>query len=125
MDEQAVRDAHVAVRDAVRSGALTSAHDISEGGLGVALAECCVAGGNGATLSVAIGGEEELFGEAPGTGFVVSGPEAAVSSLGRVIGEVGGRALVIPGQLEAAVSELRAAREGGLVQYASDPVWSD
>ena len=40
--------AQAAVRDAVRAGALRSAHDIAEGGLAVALAECCLAGGVGA-----------------------------------------------------------------------------
>ena len=35
------------------TGALTSAHDIAEGGLAVALAECCLAGGIGATVTVA------------------------------------------------------------------------
>ena len=54
-----------------------------------------------------------------------SGPEAVLSALGRVIGRVGGKALVIPGSLEVAVSELRAAREGGLVQYATSAVWSE
>ncbi|MDQ6777352.1 MAG: phosphoribosylformylglycinamidine synthase subunit PurL [Actinomycetota bacterium] len=126
MEPQAVRDAHVAVRDAVRSGALSSAHDISEGGLAVALAECCVAGGIGARVKVRIdGGVLELFGEAPGCAFVVSGPEETLSGLGRIIGRVGGDALVIPGSLEVAVSELRRAREAGLVQYASSPVWSE
>jgi phosphoribosylformylglycinamidine synthase len=126
MDPSAVRDAHVAVRDAVRSGALSSAHDISEGGLAVALAECCIAGGIGAEVRVEVhSGDEELFGEAPGSGFVVSGPDPAVSALGRVIGRVGGTALVISGQLEVAVSELHRAREGGLVEYASSAVWSE
>jgi phosphoribosylformylglycinamidine synthase len=126
MDARAVRDAHVAVRDAVRAGALSSAHDIAEGGLVVALAECCVAGAVGAKLTVTIdGGEEELFGEAPGCAFVVSGPEDAVSRLGRVIGRVGGDTLVIPWCLEVAVSELRAARDGGLLEYSSSPVWSE
>ena len=35
----------------VRAGALRSAHDIAEGGLAVALAECCLAGGLGAPRS--------------------------------------------------------------------------
>ncbi|HEX6601322.1 MAG TPA: phosphoribosylformylglycinamidine synthase subunit PurL, partial [Solirubrobacterales bacterium] len=43
-DVAAVRRALAAVRDAVRSGALASAHDVSDGGLAVALAE---AGGGG------------------------------------------------------------------------------
>ena len=41
-----LRAVHAAVRQAVRSGALRSAHDVAEGGLAVALAECCVAGGH-------------------------------------------------------------------------------
>ncbi|HWF23957.1 MAG TPA: phosphoribosylformylglycinamidine synthase subunit PurL [Solirubrobacteraceae bacterium] len=125
MEPLTVRDAHATVRDAVRSGALSSAHDIAEGGLGVTLAECCIAGSIGATIKVTIDDEEGLFGEAPGQAFVVSGPEEAVSALGRVIGRVGGDTLVIPGSLEVAVSELRAVRERGLVQYASSAVWSE
>jgi phosphoribosylformylglycinamidine synthase II len=126
MEPGAVRDAHAAVRDAVRSGALSNAHDISEGGLAVALAECCITGGIGATLKVRIdGGIEELFGEAPGSAFVVSGPELVVAPLGRVIGRVGGDALVIPGALDVALSELRLARDGGLLRYASSAVWSE
>jgi phosphoribosylformylglycinamidine synthase len=125
MDPLAVRDAHATVRDAVRSGALSSAHDIAEGGLGVTLAECCIAGEIGATIEVRIDGEEGLFGEAPGQAFVISGPDEAVTALGRVIGRVGGDTLVIPGSIEVAVSELRAVRERGLVQYASSAVWSE
>jgi phosphoribosylformylglycinamidine synthase len=126
MEAQAVRDAHDAVRDAVRSEALSSAHDISEGGLAVALAECCLAGDIGATLNVPIDDAvRALFGEAPGSAFLVSGPEPVVAALGRVIGRVGGVALVVPGSLDIALSELRAARDGGLLQYASAAVWTE
>jgi phosphoribosylformylglycinamidine synthase len=110
MGGQAVRDAHAAVRDGVRSGALHSAHDISDGGLVVAIAECCVAGGIGARVEV---GDLSLFGEAPGRAFVVSGPEAALASW-HVIGRVGGSALEIQGRLAIPVATLRAARQGGL-----------
>jgi phosphoribosylformylglycinamidine synthase len=113
-DEQAVRDAQAAVRDAVRSGALHSAHDIAEGGLAVALAECCVAGGIGARVQVPEA--LELFGEAPGRGFVLSGPAEALSGF-RVIGRVGGAELQIDDQLIVAVSELAAAREQGLAKF--------
>jgi phosphoribosylformylglycinamidine synthase len=108
-DEQAVRDAQQKVRDAVRVGALHSAHDIAEGGLAVALAECCAAGGIGATVRAPV----EPFGEAPGRGFVVSGPADALAGFD-VIGRVGGSRLVIEGELEIAVSELRRARDDGL-----------
>ena len=65
-----LRALHAAIRQAVRSGALRSAHDVAEGGVAVALAECCIAGGIGA--SVALDGVP-LFAEGPGA-FVVSGP---------------------------------------------------
>jgi len=106
IDVTAVREAQVAVRDAVRADALVSAHDIAEGGLAVALAECCLAGGVGARVED-VGSEVELFGEGPG-GFVVSGPREAVARLGRVIGEVGGESLVL-GDLEVGLDELQAA----------------
>ena len=65
-DVQAVRDAQVAVRDAIRAGALHSAHDIAEGGIAVALAECCVAEGIGARVTLPAG--LDPFAEAPGCG---------------------------------------------------------
>jgi phosphoribosylformylglycinamidine (FGAM) synthase-like enzyme len=108
MDKQAVRDAHEAVREGVRSGALHSAHDIAEGGLAVAIAECCVAGAIGAKVELA-----DLFGEAPGRGFVVSGPQLDGFE---VIGRVGGEELEIVGQLKLPVSALRDAREAGLAE---------
>ncbi len=121
MDKHAVRDAQEKVRDAVRSGALNNAHDISEGGLAVAIAECCLAGGIGATVELADVGEHGLFGEAPGCAFVVSGSEEALLAAGlprlHLIGRVGGDQLVISAgglELNLPVSELRDARERGL-----------
>jgi phosphoribosylformylglycinamidine synthase len=125
IDIAAVRSAQQAVMDAVRAGALSSAHDIAEGGLAVALAECCLAGDLGAEVELgedfrgATTLESIMFGEGSG-GFVVSAPRDALAALGartRVleIGNVGGEALriEIAGQAEAAisltVSELRQA----------------
>ena len=50
LDLAAHADALVRVRAAVRGGELPTAHDVSEGGLACALAECCVAGGIGARV---------------------------------------------------------------------------
>ena len=72
IDERAVREAHETVRVLVRSGALRNAHDIAEGGLAVAIAECCIAGGIGARVRLPAG--LDPFAEAPGRAFVVSGP---------------------------------------------------
>ena len=70
-----------AVRDAVRAGALASAHDIADGGLATALAECCLAGGARRR------GRARRHGQAaartvrrgPG-GFVVSGGDRSCAS---------------------------------------------
>ena len=115
LDERALRDAHELVRRLVRSGALHNAHDIAEGGLAVALAECCVAGAVGAQVRLPEG--LDPFGEAPGRAFVVSGAEADLAQF-EVIGRVGGSELELDGMLKIAVSDLREARERGLAQYA-------
>jgi phosphoribosylformylglycinamidine synthase II len=85
------------VREAVRSGAVSSAHDIAEGGLLVAIAECCLAGGLGADMTEIPASIDPLmvFGERKG-GFVLSGPRAALEALDvplDVFGTVGGDAL--------------------------------
>jgi len=126
VDVAAVRKAQEAIRDAVRRGELRSAHDVAEGGLAVALAECCLGGGRGARVDFrGADGErllEALFGEGPG-GFVLSGPRPALAALAREIrvtfvGEVRGDALELTLDGGAAVrwplAELRAARARGL-----------
>ena len=98
-----------AVREAVRSGAIASAHDISDGGLACALAESAIAGGLGATVDLdplvelrGGSGESCLFGEGP-AGFLLSGERAALEAIETdvlVVGEVGGE------RLEIAAAEL-------------------
>jgi phosphoribosylformylglycinamidine synthase len=134
IDLDAVRNTQIAVREAVRTGALASAHDIAEGGTAIALAECCLAGNLGAEIELgedfwetvaragtspgavspvssavtAAGIRVALFGEGAG-GFVVSGGEQALRALRertrvRAIGTVGGDALRIALPGEATVS---------------------
>jgi phosphoribosylformylglycinamidine synthase len=106
---EAVHAAQAAVREAVRAGSLSSAHDVAEGGLAVALAECCLAGGLGAEIALgadviaALGAEGDaetaLFGEGPG-GFLVSGGAVALQELAtraplRKLGTVGGDSLAL------------------------------
>jgi phosphoribosylformylglycinamidine synthase II len=102
------------LREAVRGGELATVHDVSDGGLAVALAECCIEGGLGARLDLPAD-EIELFGEGPG-GVVVAGPRAAVDALPgvRLIGEVGGASLEIGAVASLPVAELRAAYEGAI-----------
>jgi phosphoribosylformylglycinamidine synthase subunit PurL len=89
------------VRNAVRAGKLASVHDVSDGGLAVAIAECAIAGGIGCEANVehlrerGAQPEEALFGEGPG-GFVVSGDRATLEDLGAVLlGTVGGEQISI------------------------------
>ena len=113
-DAARIRVAHQAVRSRVRSGAFHSAHDVAEGGVAVALAECCIAAGLGASVLLPNG--LDPFGEAPGRAFIVSGPREALAPF-VVIGEVGGDALTIDGLLEVPLSELRDARDAGLREW--------
>ncbi len=110
-EARAILDAQARVREGVRSQALQNAHDIAEGGIVVALAECCIAGGIGARVRLPAG--LDPFGEDLGTAFIVSGTPAALAGL-ELIGEVGGDALVVDGLLEVAVPELAAVRAHGL-----------
>ncbi len=117
-----------AVRAAVRGGAVASAHDIAEGGLAAALAECCLAGGLGARVDLELPGipaEQALFGEAPG-GFVLSGPPEQLQALAgavpvSILGTVGGRSLEIglggEGAIEISLTELGSVHGGGLAEH--------
>jgi phosphoribosylformylglycinamidine synthase subunit PurL len=95
-DVAAVAAACATVRDAVRAGKVASAHDVSDGGLACALAECSIGSGLGCHADLqhlrerGCTPEEALFGEGPG-GFVLSGDRAELEALGAmVIGTVGG-----------------------------------
>jgi phosphoribosylformylglycinamidine synthase len=101
LDLVVVIAAQNAIRAAVREGAVASAHDIAEGGLGVALAECCLAGEIGAQIELDSYTLDTLFGEGSG-GFVVSGEEQNLRTLERftpmqILGVVGGEVLRIVG----------------------------
>jgi phosphoribosylformylglycinamidine synthase subunit PurL len=108
-------EALAALREAARGGALPTVHDISEGGLAVALAECCIAGGLGARVELPDTGDAALFGEGPG-GALIAGPREAVAAVpgARVVGEVGGESLDVASALSVPVTELRAGYEGAL-----------
>ena len=117
-----IRRAHDWVRDAVRAGALRSAHDVAEGGLAVALAESAIAGGIGAEITLPEG--LDPFAEAPGQAFVVSGPAETLAhasgddgDLVTIIGKVAGSRLAITGQLDLAVSELDEVWRGALAEF--------
>jgi phosphoribosylformylglycinamidine synthase len=113
-------DIHRALLDAIEAGLVKSAHDCSEGGVAVTLAECAMAGGVGA--SVALDDDlvpvSSLFSETQGRIVLtcaVSDAEGLIELLVRhavpysVIGEVGGDRLVIEDKIDLALDALVAA----------------
>ena len=79
-----------AMRSGIRAGQISAAHDVSDGGLLVAVAEMAVAAGCGAQLSVPSAGRLErlLFAEG-GARVVVSVPEASWSALQTALQQAG------------------------------------
>jgi phosphoribosylformylglycinamidine synthase len=84
---EAVRDAIELVRDTVRAGVITAAHDVSDGGLACTLAECAIHGEVGVIVDLdelvearGASGEACLFGEGAG-GICVAGPAAELQAL--------------------------------------------
>jgi phosphoribosylformylglycinamidine synthase len=115
VDLQEQADALVRLRGAVREGGLAAVHDVSEGGLACALAECCIEGGVGARIELPETNATSLFGEGPG-GVVIAGPREAVLAVegARVIGAVGGDVLEVAGALSIPVERLRQVYEGAI-----------
>ncbi|MEW6033548.1 MAG: phosphoribosylformylglycinamidine synthase subunit PurL [Chloroflexota bacterium] len=112
--------------EAVREGMVRSAHDCSDGGLAVALAECCILGERGfrGTYWKVKGRKDAaLFGEIQSR-IVVAVSPGDRARLERTcqrhrvplarLGKVGGRRFTIPGYVNLALHELEAAWRGGL-----------
>ena len=121
MREQAVQRT---LRRLIREGLAVAAHDCSEGGVAVALAESCIAGGTGAHVRLPEPPTAAaLFGEAPSRAIVAvpSHRVAAALAVAReegapacVIGETGGERLVIEGAIDLPVAQLEAIWESAI-----------
>jgi phosphoribosylformylglycinamidine synthase len=114
---------------AAREGLLRSAHDVAEGGLAVALAECCIAGEGGPWLGARVELEDglrpdtQLFGESQAR-MIVSVRRRHLTRLRDLarqedvplaeIGKVGGQRLEIGDLVGLTVSTLRERWRSGL-----------
>jgi phosphoribosylformylglycinamidine (FGAM) synthase-like enzyme len=113
---------------AAAAGLLDAAHDLSEGGLAVALAESCLSGGLGCQVSLPGDPFTELFSESAARAVLAvrPGAEQALAALAaehgvpaQVIGTAGGESLVITGSFDIPVDELAAAHTGTLPELFS------
>ena len=102
---------------AAADGLLAAAHDLSDGGLAVALAESCLRGGAGCTVRLPGDPFTWLFSESAGRAIVVPRPgaEPAFGRLaaehgvpGVTIGTAGGDSLTVTGSFTIPLAELAA-----------------
>jgi phosphoribosylformylglycinamidine synthase II len=114
------------IRAMIRAGALTAVHDVSDGGLAVALAEMAIASGIGADVQLPVDMDPipVWFGEDQGRYLVTISDadpglvrdiqdEAAELGLAAPwIGETGGTELKLAGARPVSVADLKAAHEG-------------
>tara|TARA_B100000959_G_scaffold23725_1_gene22946 strand:- start:807 stop:3035 length:2229 start_codon:yes stop_codon:yes gene_type:complete len=107
-------------RDLIKHGLVKSAHDCSEGGLAVAIAESCIKGEIGFKGEFEIRGrwDVQLFGEQQSR-IVISVKEDDVAEVMRLgidyqvevlnLGKVGGERLFVPGLLDVSVADISDA----------------
>ncbi|WP_441488334.1 phosphoribosylformylglycinamidine synthase subunit PurL [Bosea sp. 2RAB26] len=118
------------VRALITGGRVSACHDLSDGGLAVALTEMALAGGVGATVTQLPAGPAHavLFGEDQAR-YLVTVPSSAVEGLltesraagvpAALIGRTGGNALALPGEAPVALTALDKAHEDWFPTYMS------
>ena len=112
------------VRILIRDGIVSAVHDVSDGGLAVALAEMALASGIGATVNQLVGGDPipQFFGEDQGR-YIVTVPRSRLDHFlddiipyagifAPWIGTTGGDALTLGEARPIPLTELGAAHEG-------------
>jgi phosphoribosylformylglycinamidine synthase len=114
------------VRGLITSGAVSTVHDLSDGGLALAAAEMALASGVGMTLAATSAAHAHpfLFGEDQARYLLaVADPApilAAAASAGvpaAVVGQAGGQAFSSGGLFSIPLAELRAANEGWMPAF--------
>jgi len=121
LDLQEEKSIQAACLEAIQSGLLHSAHDVSDGGLGIAMAECCIMNDEqplGATFELWPYDRADfaLFGESQSLIIISYKPSyrGAVAQICQkhdvpftVLGRTGGATLKIPEVLEVSLAEMR------------------
>jgi len=121
------------VRGLIASGEVTVCHDVSDGGLLVAIAEMAMAGNHGVSLTIARPGtanlHAKLFGESQGR-YVLAVPPSRLTALvqragragvlARVIGTTGGDRLTVGEGQSISLASLRELNQSWLPNYMAD-----
>jgi phosphoribosylformylglycinamidine synthase subunit PurL len=114
-DLDAERQLAIVVTAAASAGMLASAHDLSDGGLAIALAEACLHGGRGCAVALRGDAFTALFSESAARALVsvVPGREREFAALAEehgvpatVLGVTTGDALAVEGAFEVTLTEL-------------------
>jgi phosphoribosylformylglycinamidine synthase II len=117
------------VASAAADGILASAHDISDGGLAVALAEACLLGGRGCAVTLPGDAFTTLFSESSARALacVAPGRETEFAALAQrhgvtatVLGATGGDTLAVAGTFTVPLAELDSAWTGTLPAMIPD-----
>jgi phosphoribosylformylglycinamidine synthase len=117
------------VRTLIRAGRVTACHDVSDGGLAIALAEMAIASGLGARIEPQghpDGAHGWLFGEEQARYVITCRSQDAAAILSEAktagveiaaIGDTGGESLAVGNLIDVPVSELRRVHEEWLPRY--------
>ena len=116
------------IRNLINNRALTAVHDVSDGGVAVALAEMAIAGGIGATIALpaAVPAAAFLFGEDQARYIVTVAPEKAeairieAETAGvacQIVGETGGNSLTLGTEMAILIDDLKRDHEEWLPRY--------
>ena len=135
LDFQRERNVHATCLEAIQKGLLHSAHDISDGGFAVALAECCITNAE-ALLGAQIDLPEfqrldfHLFSESQSQ-IVVSLPESCFAELEKIsskynvplqiLGKVGGERLQIGTVIDVDVATLSKVYYNSIAEKMAEP----
>ncbi|WP_127143250.1 phosphoribosylformylglycinamidine synthase subunit PurL [Pelagibacterium montanilacus] len=110
----------------IRSGLATAVHDVSDGGIALALAEMAMAGGMGAEIEARSAPIRAFFGEDQGRYLVTIDPKnleqivAEASVPLAVIGTTGGDALKLGDARSISLDDLKTAYEGWFPAFMGD-----
>jgi phosphoribosylformylglycinamidine synthase subunit PurL len=126
-----------AVRELISDGVVNVAHDTSEGGLAVALAESCIQGGQGLVADLHVlqekcGGriDRTLFGEAASRIVIEVDAADELEVVERLekhsvpvtrLGDTGGNRMTVSGYIDVEIEQLRKEWSSALTNHSVDP----